>query len=192
MEARKLSKLHDTQRRWESFLHQTRLLGTSFASSYIVVFLWNTVFRSNDIHLPHEDEAVLIAIGIAVPVMLFSILAAMLITESYKRYKKIAEYILTQNKKSFMVIRDEKFPIIIHVLQFFLSLVIIEVTLLLTYTSFWSGVVVVGSTTFVISLYWIAILGLQNPLRSPWFKERIPEHWLTADVDELLDISSEK
>ncbi len=159
------------------------------AAATVAVAIWYTLWSAG-ISFPHEDEIVLTAVGIAVPAILFSILAALLITESYKRYQYLTDCLFTQDRLKFLHYRDERFPVTLHLLQIALSTPIIIIAMGLSYASVWSGMAVVFAATFVITLYWVAIVELQNPAKSPWFAERIPEEWLIADIDALCPIDA--
>jgi hypothetical protein len=181
----KYLKRDSTARRIRSIWRHIMLLLPPFLAAATVMFVWAKC-RSMGIQFPKEDELTLTAVGVAVPAVLFSILAAMLITESYGRYKVLTSCILRHDKKEFLLYRDERFPVLLHILQIALSTPIIVIAMGLKYESSWSGGFVVFSAAFVITLYWVAIIELQNPAKSPWFAERIPKEWLIADVDALV------
>lgn len=188
---KKYLKREDLTRKLRSVWRHLLLLAQPLIAAEMAVLAWSNC-RSAGIQFPKEDELALTAVGVAVPAVLFSILAAMLITESYGRYKTLTACLLSHDKKEFLLYRDERFPVIMHVLQMALSLPIIVIATGVHYLSFWSGAVVVFSVTFVITLYWVAIVELQNPAKSPWFAERVPADWLTEDVDKLLPTSDQK
>lgn len=183
----KYLKREDLTRKLRSLWRHAVLLSQPFFAAVVAIAMWISL-HNRGIHFPREDEIALTAVGVAVPAVLFSILAALLITASYERYQKLTACLLTKDRGTFLLYRDERFPVIMHVLQMALSLPIIAIAMGLHYGSRFSGVVVVFAVTFVITLYWVAIAELQNPADSPWFAERIPEDWLAADVDTLLPI----
>ena len=49
-----------------------------------------------------------------------------------------------------------------------------------------TGSYAVFAVSFVIALFFVVAIELDDPKRSIWFKERIPAEWLTIDVDAFM------
>lgn len=179
----KLSKQGDLSRKWRSFKRHVVLLAQPIALALFATYLWQKLHTAG-IHFPKADEASLTTAVIATLAIAFSILAGLVLNSIWEKYQKVVICVLKRDMDCFLLYRDERIPIVFHLLLASLSLPIIVMVMLLEYSSVWSG----GASTFVvtlaISVYWLVATQLQNPAKSLWFAERIPPDWLTVDIDE--------
>jgi len=72
-----------------------------------------------------------------------------------------------------------------------LSLPLLGMIGCLEYEHLWAGFASVFSVAFVLALYWIVVVELQDPSKSPWFVERIPKEWLEEDIDQYFKLAEE-
>lgn len=70
---------------------------------------------------------------------------------------------------------------LVHILMSVFATFIIAATTFCPYDSVWSGIEHVGFTTFGLSLLWMIVLALDNPLFTPWIREVIPD-----DINEEI------
>lgn len=178
-------KRDDLHRLWQSFLRHLKLMMWVTVPAVVAMVSWRHLHQLG-FHFPKEDEIALTAIGAAIPAMPFGFLAVLLLGESYSRSKEFDKCLFEENKNSFLRIRDDRLPVIFHLMQMTLMTPIVVVAFGFDYASVWTGSFVVSAVVAAFSVYWVTIVVLQNPQRTPWFTERIPASWLTADVDELL------
>ena len=177
-----LSKRDDVWRQFRSFRRHLFLIAQPFLAAAFITALW-TMFWQAGVHLPKEDEVVLTAV-VAMLSVTFGILAGVVLSTIWEKYQKVVVCVLKHDVNTFLIYRDERIPIVFHLLLGSLSVPIILVMMLFEYKSYSSGLIAVFSVTFAISIYWLVGAELQNPAKSLWFAERIPEAWLDLDIDE--------
>ncbi len=100
--------------------------------------------------------------------------------------------ILKRDKETFLCYRDDRIPIMIHLLILVMSLPVLIIISLLEYKSAWTGTTCVFFVSFALSLYWVVVTELQNPSKSLWFVERVPDEWLTIDIDMHFKLAEEE
>jgi MFS family permease len=178
-----LSKKDDPARRWRSFKRHAFLLLQPLGIAAFAVSLWHRLRRMG-IHFATSDEAILTGAIIATLGIAFSIIAAVVFTKILDKYSIVVRSVLRRDKNTFLLYRDERLPIIIHLVLASLSLSLISMVILIDYHNVYTGVCSVFAVTFSISLYFIVATELQNPAKSAWFAERIPHEWLEVDIDK--------
>lgn len=181
---RKLSRKDDTGRQWRSFKRHAFLVCRAFVTALIPVILWR-VLRSNEYHFVRADES---AIGFAIATVgvAYGIIAALVLQAVWEKYRKVVIAVFDRDKRTFLMYRDERMPIMIHILLAALSFPLLLLVVMLDYENIFSGIASVFSVSFMIVLYWIIATELENPAKSPWFAERIPKEWLAEDVDKFF------
>jgi hypothetical protein len=95
----------------------------------------------------------------------------------------VTRSVLLHDQETFLMYRDERLPIITHLLLGALAILLIATLCLVDYHDLCIGIFAVSTVTFGASLYLVVAIELQDPVKSPWFAERIPLEWLTKDVD---------
>jgi hypothetical protein len=68
------------------------------------------------------------------------------------------------------------------------SLPLLIMTTLLKYNNFWAGAASIFAVYYSVSLYWIIATRLQDPSKSDWLAERIPDRWFAEDVDQYFKL----
>ncbi|HEX8994269.1 MAG TPA: hypothetical protein VF803_03390 [Candidatus Paceibacterota bacterium] len=179
------SKRGDPARRWRSFRRHVLLMAQPVAYGLLAALAYVLLHRFG-IAFPKEDEVVITGGVIAPLAIAFSILAAVMVSATYDRYRSVTECLLRNDKETFLIYRDERLPIVLHILLWSCSMPIVASVMMLTYGSWLSGYMAVFFVTFAIMTYLVALIELQDPTKSPWFAERIPKDWLADDVDELI------
>ncbi len=159
------------------------LLCQPFFAAMLAVVAWYHLSKAG-IHFPKADEAVLTTAVVATLAITFSIIAALVLNSIWEKYQKVVIAVLEQDEHKFLLYRDERIPIVLHLLLASLSAPIIGMVMLLEYKGFWSGAASTFCITFAISIYWLVVVQLESPAKSPWFAERIPPEWLIADIDK--------
>ena len=179
----KFSKKNDFDRRWRSFWRHLWLCAQPFIIAIVAVIFWRWL-RSKGYYFCKEDEVVMTGGITATLILAYGITAALVFNSIWEKYKKVMVCVLLQDKQTFLLYRDERMPIIIHLFLFFLSVLLVGMILMLNYQKELSGAVAVFSVSFIITLYWIVMIQLENPEKSPWLAERVPSEWLKEDIDK--------
>lgn len=178
-----LSKRNDPERVRRSFKRHALLVLQPFGATCIVSLIW-TLMRMSGIHLAGEDTELVSVAIVNTLAIVFSLIYAVVLSAVWDNYKKVTLCILQEDKEKFLLYRDERMPIVMHLLLGAAAGALIGAVALLEWHSYWSGLFGVFSVTFVISFFWIGAAELQDPKKSPWMAERIPAAWFEEDVDE--------
>ncbi len=185
-----LSKKNDWNRRGRSFIRHALLLLWPLIIATGVVLVWYQL-RLRGYHFSHADESALVGAVIMTFAVLFSITGAFVLNTIWEKYRMVVLCIFQKDKERFLFYRDERIPVLLHLLLFSFSFPLLGMIAMLDYKEVLSGMIAVFSVSFGLSLYWIAAVELENPVNSPWIKERIPKEWLTVDVDEQFALGTE-
>jgi ABC-type antimicrobial peptide transport system permease subunit len=175
-----LLKKNDKRRKWRSFKKNATLLSEALLSAMIITAAWYAAW-TNGFHFANKTDmsAIITTLGVT-----YGIIATWVLDTIWDKYKKVVISTLHQDKDEFMLYRDERLPIALHLLVIFVSLPLLGMIGMIDYQSVATGIFSVFSISFILSLFWIVIKHLEDPSRSAWIAERIPAEWLKADVDE--------
>lgn len=173
----------DPKRRWRSFKRHALLLSQPLAATSLITVAWSFLWSRN-IHLSGEDTETLTVAIINTLAIFFALIYAVILSTVWENFGKISICILKEDKEAFLLYRDERIPIMMHLLLGAVSLPLIAVIGLLEWHNYWAGFVAVSAVSFAILLFWIGAAELQDPRNSPWMAERIPPEWLEEDVDK--------
>lgn len=177
-----LLKKNDLRRRYISFKKHTFFVLQPFVVSVLIVLIWYQFYRY-DLHFSHDDEVVLTGAIVTTLGVTYSITASLVFSSIWKKYQTVVICVLKKDRDTFLYYRDERVPIIIHVLILTFSFLLIIITGGMEYKHLASGIAAVFSISFALCLYFIVIVELQNPAKALWFAERIPKKWLEVDID---------
>jgi uncharacterized membrane protein len=151
--------------------------------SAVMTYLWDKFFRH--LHVPKGAKDIL-GFAIVVQAAIFAIAAAMVLGGAWERVRMLSRHVLVQDQTAFMEIRDERMPISMHFVLAASGLSVLMLLSIAPYPDEWSGIIIVSSTWFVMSLYFMVVAALQNILHSPWIRNRMPQHWHGLKVDEYF------
>lgn len=177
-----LSKKHDWKRRGRSFVRHAFLLSKPLSIAAASTALWYKL-HLRGIYFARVDESILMGAVLTMLSVIFSITAALVLNTIWEKFRIVGLAVLRRDRETFLLYRDERMPVVLHLLLFAFTLPIIGIIGLLDYRSIPTGMFAVFSVTFVFALYWLVVIVLEDPVKSPWLKERIPAEWLSADVD---------
>jgi hypothetical protein len=173
----------DPRRRWRSIKRHTLLLLQPLAVALATTALWSFLW-GRDIHLATKDTETLTVAIINTLAIFYGLIYAVILSAIWENYKRISVCILQEDKETFLLYRDERIPIMMHLLLGAVSLPLISIIGLLEWHNYWAGFIGIFTIVFAISFFWIAAAELQDPRKSPWMAERIPAEWLGEDIDE--------
>jgi hypothetical protein len=179
----RLFKRNDPKRVWRSFRRHTLLVLQPLGVTGFVLIIWIQL-RSLGIHLAEEDLETMTVAIINTLAIIFSLIYAVVVSTIWENYRKIGLCILREDKETFLLYRDERIPIVMYLLLAAASFPLVVIVMFLAWHTFWSGFLGVFFVTFAISFLLIGAAELQDPKKSPWMAERIPDDWFTEDVDE--------
>ena len=180
----KFSKKNSFQRRVDSFFRHFFLMAQPFSFALVAAYIWDNGIYKNGIHLSKEDEGPILTGVFLLLSVTYGVITATMFSSVWDKYKSVVEAVLKKDKDTFMLYRDERLPIIVHLLILSFSIPLLSFCLFVEYKDILSGYCSVFSSSFVLSLYFVVIAELQNPSKAPWLAERIPHDWLHDDVDK--------
>jgi hypothetical protein len=172
--------------RWASFRRNAVRVLAPFVIASLMTAIWSFC-RAHGWYLP-KDADMMLSTAVLVLAAIFAIAAAMVLNGTWERSRKIACYVLTNDKKAFMEVRDEKLPIAMHLVLAALALSVLALLGAADYPTQASGTIIVFSAWFTILLYFVVVIELQDPTTSVWFQARIPQDWLDEKVDTYFKL----
>lgn len=181
----KLSKKDDWGRRLRSLRRHFILAVEPLVVALAAVFVWFKM-REYGLVLGKNDEVVLTGGICAMLFLSWGITAALAVNFAWEKYRRVMACVLPRDKRTFLCLRDDRMPIVIHMFIGSLSFLLLAAVMSLPYEKTWSGIVSVFSSSFVITIYWVVVTQLENPAKSAWLAERIPKEWLYEDVDSFF------
>lgn len=189
---KKLSKREDAVRKLRSLKKHLQFLLQPTIFAVLVTAIWWKVFHKNEIHFGKEDEVAVLAGVFLFLSVAYGITISTSLESVWGKYQIVVKSVLKKDKDTFLCYRDERLPIIVHLLNLAFSSLILLMVAMIEYHTISSGLLSVFSASFVLSLYFVVVTELQNPAKSLWFAERIPADWLTEDIDDYFKLNEEK
>jgi len=151
----------------------------------IMLGLWD-LLRHHGIFFTTGSELPFTTFGAAFLAIAYGILATLVISSIWDDYKKVSFTLIQNDKKTFLLYRDERMPIMIHLLLGILSFFLLAFAMMTQWNDGYAGGFTIFSIAFIIALFFFVAIELNDPKQSIWFKERIPAEWLAADIDEII------
>jgi len=178
-----LLKKNDPRRKWRSFKRHAALLGKAVALASLITTLWYCCWLRGW-HFSEDDKDIQIGATITTLGVAYSVLVSWILAASHEKYKEVVLAVLKQDKETFLLYRDERMLIAIHVLIGMVSVPLLSMMCMVAYRHALTGAMSVFSVSLVVVAFWLVITLIENPIQSEWFRERIPGDWLTVDIDE--------
>lgn len=153
----------------------------------VMACIWRFVLYSHGIYF--RDFANVTIINIILPLVsfIYVIFAGIATTAVFNRYTTISRCVVKRDIDSFLLYRDEKLPIMMHILIGAPSIIIVIFIMLFDYDGhLLLGMSAILSVVFVLILIWVIATELDDFRKSIWFRVKIPEAWYTIDVDEYF------
>ncbi len=185
-----LSKRNDPARRWKSFWRHLTISCQPFVFSTAAVLIWQATNQAG-LHFSRQDEASLTCAIIPGVFIAWSIIAGWFFTTIYGKYRTIVGSVLQSDEKTFMLYRDERMPIVLHLFLGSLSFLLFSLVALLDFKEFLAGAISIFVLSYCLVFYWVVMVQLDDPTLSPWLQERTPGKWLTQSVDEYFGLTEQ-
>ncbi len=176
-----LSKKRDPTRRLRSFKKHGLLLLQPLATAALMTVIWRKVQMAG-YHFNKEDESAVIA-GITILALPYGVIAGVIIASVWEKYKKVMGCVFKKDAETFYRYRDERMPVLLHILLACLSLPMVVLICSLDYKGELCGAMIVFSVSLGITVVWVVATELEDPSKSAWFGERVPREWLEEDID---------
>jgi membrane protein YqaA with SNARE-associated domain len=182
-----LLKKDDPRRKWRSFKRHALLLLKTFSFASATTFLWYEAWVRG-YHFSEDDKDALIGAIITTLGVTYGILVAWLLSVIMEKYGKVVICVLEKDKHTFLLYRDERIPIVFHLLIASVSVPLVGMIGMIAFKHVLTGTISVFAVSFILSLIWLIADQLENPSKGGWFRERIPQDWFDEDVDDFFKL----
>ncbi len=172
------------ERFFEVAIKAALLLFYPFLPALAVTFVWWYWMYPNNIHFPKELEGIATASWITTFGILYALVANKALDTVWAEYKGLRESVKNYDIDTFMRLCDEDLSPLVHVLLFVLSWSVLGAFMGLQYPDAMSGVITIGSTSYLFGLIFFIIREIDNPLVGVWHIRNLHEEWLIIDVKE--------
>jgi hypothetical protein len=179
----RLLNKNDPTRKWRSFKRHAILVFEVVIISLGVTLAWYSLWKRG-YHFAEDDKDVVIGAIITTFGVTYGIQVSWIINTIWEKYQKVVICVLKQDKETFLLYRDERMPIMFHLLIAFVSFPLLGMIGAVDYKHAITGMASVFSVCAVLTLFWIIATQLEDPTKGAWFSERIPTDWLTTPIDE--------
>ncbi|MES2059514.1 MAG: hypothetical protein V4438_00620 [Patescibacteria group bacterium] len=171
----------DIKRRLGSFLKHLWIFLRALVPAMIVTLIWGN-FEAIDVHFVHEDEAIIIG-TIATLGVIYGLLAAITVLIVAERWPKITISVFDHDKRSFLILRDERLAITFNMVTSIDAFFILFIMGGMEYRSPYTGAILMFSVSLVMSMFYVGIRDAQDVSKSQWVRERVPEDWFTENAE---------
>ncbi|MCX6798423.1 MAG: hypothetical protein NTX66_04420 [Candidatus Falkowbacteria bacterium] len=160
--------------------------------SALILSIWILIFYRYNIHFDNGMEVIVTAAWIPVFGILYSLLTAIVLSTVWTEYKTMRAAVKRWDIDTFMDLRDEEMSPLVHAMVLMFSLALLLAFMVLDYPSFSSGLILIGSTSYLLSLIFFVIVEIDNPCSGFWFIKSIPEKWLKINPKAWREKRSEE
>lgn len=179
----KLNPNRNWESRLSSLVHNLWLMFETSLVSSILTGLWALCYKSKwPFHVHHEPDLIMVSTAILVCAAIFAFVAATLFAQVRQRSTLLSRALLLEDKVEFMLNRDEKVQIMMHVVVAFFGLSVLMLSSVVAYSELWIGAVIIFFESACIVVYFIAMFEMQNIQNSAWFMSNTPTKWMTDDA----------
>lgn len=154
------------------------------ATSMILVFWYVVLFR-NDLYLNTMEQDIALNAWIPMFGVIYGLFAAVVLSSVNKKLCDAHEAVDKGNKDWFIRICDAEVSPATHGLMSSLALAVISGFMALHYSSAWGGMIVVGTTTYLLSLIFWVVVEFDDPCHGIWFIKSIQPDWLLEDPKQV-------
>jgi hypothetical protein len=186
-----LSKKNDPRRRWRAFKRHARLVLWTFVLAALATAAWYGIWIRG-YHLAEDDKDIIIGAIVTTLGVTYGILYSWVLGVIWEKYRKTVIAVLEQDQHTFLLYRDERMPILFHLLIGAVSLPLWGMIGMIAYKHVLTGALSVFAISVVLVLFWRIAVELENPSKGGWFLERIPTEWLTIDVDNYFELDEHR
>jgi hypothetical protein len=175
------------QSRFASLRHNMWLMFETFFVSCIITFLWTLCYRSKwPFHVHHEPDLIMVNTAILVCAAIFAFIAATLFAQVRARSVLLSRAVLLHDEVEFMLSRDEKVQIMMHVVVAFFGFAVLSLSSVVAYSQLWVGAMIIFLETSSIVVYFTAMFEMQEIKNSTWFVTHTPTQWLMQDAVQFF------
>jgi len=172
------------ERDFEALIKSVIIVAFAAPFSWLACAFWYFVLYRHDIHLDPKMEVIATSSWIPMCGVVYGFFAAAILTKVFDEYKSMRMSIKAYDFDVFMQLRDEDLSPLMHALMSILGLIVLGGFMLLDYPDEKDGLLLIGSTAFILAFIFFVIREIDDPLGGVWFIKTVHEEWLNADVKE--------
>jgi hypothetical protein len=165
----------------ETSLKSLLLLSFPLPSTILITAIWYFFLYKNNIYFAAGMEGIITAAWIPTFGILYSLLAAVVLNTVWNEYKTIRQAVKRYDVETFIDLRDEEMSPLVHVMVAVLSLAVLGAFMGLKYPNFWSGALLISSTSYLFGLVFWVVVEIDDPCGGIWFIKNIHSEWLEID-----------
>ena len=170
------------ERRIETSLKCLALLIAPVIPAGIVSILWYKELYCKQLFFTEKMEGIITAAWIPTFGILYSILAAIILSTVWGEYKAMRSAIKRYDLDAFIDLRDEEMSPLVYTMMIVLSSAVLLSFMSLQYPSARAGLVLISSTSYLFSLLYMVIREIDDPCGGIWFIRSVPPEWLEINV----------
>lgn len=174
---------------WDSFWRHLWFMVQCVVTATVMTISWYHL-RSKGFRFAEIDgvDLVMVVTVIGGIFVMYGVSAAELMKSFNEKTATMSMALCKEDYDTMIALRDERLPIVQHLFQNTMGLIIVVLIGLVDYHSRYVGGTLVFVASLVTIMYLLASMRLQDPLKAAWFRERTPSIVLDADVDEYFRI----
>jgi hypothetical protein len=183
-----LSKKDDPRRRLRSIKMHTVFLIKPILVAALVTAAWYQLW-TRGIHFSDKDEAIIVGAVILSLSVVFSAFASAMFPKTLDKFGFLTRSVFKEDWNGFMMMRDERPPIRMNLMLGVTAVSWVFMLSMIHYHGALLGACSMFFVTLCVSTAFFATTELNNPMNSPWFRERVPHEMLTMNVDEYFKVA---
>ncbi len=168
------------------------LLSLPIPFTVVISLIWYHFLYKNDIHFNDKLESIVTAAWIPTFGILYSLLAAIIISTVWTEYKAMRVAVKKYDFETFIDLQDEEMSPLVHILMLVLSGSILAAFMGFKYPDVISGMMLISSTSYLFLLMFFVVREIDDPCSGIWIIKSIHPEWLKIEAKEWRKIRTKK
>ncbi len=175
---------HGLQNRMAAVWHNVRLALRATALTVSTTFLWAIVHSTGWImHVQEEKDLLMLSTSILACATIFAIVGALFFADLWQKLRELKNAVLEGNEHKFMLLRDQKSSVMMHIVLMVFAFAIIVQFALAEYSSIATGIMIIFFPFGSIIVFFMALHEMQGLKYNSWFIHNTPQQWFTQDAE---------
>ena len=154
--------------------------------SFGATFFWKKVLLDQHIYLNERFDVIAMTALIAFFGLIYCLMATVIITIVWNEFKAIRMAVKEYDIETFMNLKDEEMTPLVHTVMFVIGSFVLAGFMLLKYPDLSSGLICIGSVSYLLSLIFFVAEEIDDPCRGIWTIS-IPEEWLKINAKKYRE-----
>jgi hypothetical protein len=169
---------------WQSIRNHTGLVLQAITVASLATFIASSVHQYlPDICFHKEDKETILMGPLPLLGIFHSIIAGHMYMDVQRRHREVQTCILKKDEDTFRINRNVRLPGFAKFFLACLSSTLVLLTLLIRYQNENTSLFLVFVVTFALSIFWVMITELEDPVSGAWFGNKAPVEWL-IEIEE--------